>query len=50
MLSELQRQALDAQFLAVNPATLAPDIGDTLTQQLWQLGASRRPRPAAQLG
>jgi hypothetical protein len=49
MLSEPQRQALDAQFLAVNPATLARDIGDTLAQ-LWQLGASRRPRPAAQLG
>lgn len=49
VLSEPQRRALDAQFLAVNPATLARDIGDTLTH-LWQLGASRRPRSAAPLG
>ena len=49
VLSEPQRQALAAQFLAVNPATLARDIGDTLAQ-LWQLGASRRPRPVAHRG
>lgn len=49
VLAEPQRHALDAQFLAVNPATLARDIGDTLAQ-LWQFGESRRPRPAAHLG
>lgn len=42
------RQALEAQFLAVDPARLAQQISDTL-DRLWALGASRRP-PLAQHG
>jgi hypothetical protein len=35
------RRALEAQFLAVDPATLATHIGDTL-DRLWKCGDSRR--------
>ena len=44
-----QRPALDAQFLAVDPARLAHQISDTL-DRLWALGDSRRARPLAHHG
>jgi hypothetical protein len=47
-LSAAQRQALEAQFLAVDPARLAQRISDTL-DRLWALRDSRR-RPLAHHG
>ena len=43
------RQALEVQFLAVDPARLAQQISATL-DRLWALGDSRRPRPLAHPG
>ena len=43
------RQALEAQFLAVDPARLAQQIR-TVLDRLWALGASRQPRPLAHHG
>ena len=45
-LTDERRRALEAQFLAVNPATLARQIGDTL-DRLWKCGDSRRRAPQA---
>jgi hypothetical protein len=49
VLTPAGRQALERQFLAVDPARLAQQIGATL-DRLWALGASRQPRPLAHLG
>lgn len=43
------REALDAQFLAVDPARLAHQIS-VILDRLWALGASRQPRPLAHHG
>jgi hypothetical protein len=40
-LSDEGRRALEAQFLAVDPATLARQISDTL-DRLWKCGDTRR--------
>lgn len=48
-LAAAQRQALEAQFLAVDPARLAQQISDTL-DRLWALGDSRRVRSLAHHG
>lgn len=42
-LGDGQRQTLERQFLALNPATLARHIDQTL-EALWKLGDSHRPR------
>jgi hypothetical protein len=42
-------QALERQFLAVDPARLAQQISATL-DRLWALGASRQPRSLAHPG
>lgn len=49
VLSDAQRQALHRQFLAINPATLAQQITQTL-EALWKLTESTRPRTQVQLG
>ena len=41
-----RRRALEAQFLAVDPATLAAQISDTL-DQLWKCSDTRRRAPAS---
>jgi hypothetical protein len=48
-LTDAQRQALEVQFLAVDPARLAQQI-NTILDRLWALGESRRPRPLAHHG
>jgi len=48
-LDPAHQAALDAQFLAVDPARLAQQISDIL-ERLWKLGASRRTRPLAHTG
>ena len=49
VLSGPQRQALERQFRAINPATLAQQIHHTL-EALWRVADSQRARPRAQLG
>lgn len=49
VLSAPQRQALEHQFLAINPATLSQQIARTL-EALWKLADSTRPRTQVQLG
>lgn len=49
VLSVAQRQDLERQFRAINPATLARQIVHTL-EALWPLADSPRARPRAQLG
>ena len=49
VLSGTQRQSLQHQFRAINPAALAQQISGTL-EALWKLADSRRARPRAQLG
>jgi hypothetical protein len=46
VLTDAQRAALQQQFTAVNPATLARDIADTL-ERLWKCADARRPGTAS---
>jgi len=48
-LTDVQRQTLEHQFLAIDPAALARQIDQTL-EALWKLGDSQRPRKSADLG
>ncbi|MBI4241541.1 MAG: DDE-type integrase/transposase/recombinase [Candidatus Rokubacteria bacterium] len=48
-LSDAQRQALEGQFLALNPVTLARHIDQTL-EALWKLAESQRPRTQLERG
>lgn len=49
VLNEAQRQAVERQFLAINPAPLARQIEQTL-DALWKLREHHEARPQAQLG